>query len=386
MARRRRGRGEGSIHQREDGLWVAQVSLGYDAQGKRVRPAIFGKTKTEVREKLLKVQQDALKGLPVKPEKVTVAQHFEDWLRVKKSSVREATHASYTRIYRNHIEPVFGGLQLKNLDYRKINALYEALDTKGLSKRTVAYVAYLLRAALDDAMRKGLVPRNPARLAARRTYKPEEARCLTQEEMARFLDAARGERLENGFILALHTGLRPGEWLGLTWDAVDWENGRLTIRQALNEIEGRLSMGNVKTKAGLRTISLPKKALAALKRQKKRQIQKRLASGGSWQNDMNLVFTNNRGGPLPRTRVAARDLKRILRKANLEGVTLHTLRHTHASILIYQGVDIKAVSRRLGHENITITLQTYGHLLPGQDERAAVLMDEFAASLELGNS
>jgi len=101
---------------------------------------------------------------------------------------------------------------------------------------------------------------------------------------------------------------------------------------------------------------------------------------------MNLVFAGKKGGPLPRTRVAARDLKRVLDRAGLEGVSLHTLRHTHASILIYQGVDIKAISRRLGHENITITLQTYGHLLPGQDERAAAMMDEFHASLKNGSS
>jgi integrase len=307
-------------------------------------------------------------------------------LRVKKASVRESTHVSYSSIYKNHIEPAFGHLLLKNLDYRKINALFEALDEKGLSKRTVPYVGYLLRTVLEDAVLKGLIPLNPAKLAARRTYRTEEARCLNQEEMARFLEAAKGERMEDGFILALHTGLRPGEWLGLTWDCVDWENGKVTVKQSIGEVSGKVAMGDVKTRAGRRTISLSKEALAALRRQKKRQIEERLASGGSWSNDMNLVFTNTKGGPLPRTRIAARDLKRILGRAKLEGVSLHTLRHTHASILIFQGVDIKAISRRLGHENITITLQTYGHLLPGQDERAAAMMDDFHASIENGSS
>ncbi|HHW26100.1 MAG TPA: site-specific integrase [Firmicutes bacterium] len=381
MAAKRRGRGEGTIHQRKDGLWVAQISLGYDAEGKRIRETVYGKTKAEVKEKLLKLQQDALKGQPVKPEKVTVAQHFEDWLRAKKPSVRAATYASYEGLYNNHVKPAFGHLRLKDLDYRRINALFESLDEKDLSARTVAYVGYLLRTVLEDAVRKGLIPANPAKLAVRRTYKTDEARYLNQEELKRFLNAAKGERLEDAFILALHTGLRPGEWLGLPWDAIDWKSSKLTVKQALKEVNGEVSIGEVKTKAGMRTISLSKEALAALRRRRKRQIEEKLACGPSWHNEHNLVFTNLQGGLLRRTNVSERDFKRVCDRAGIEGASLHTLRHTHASILIYQGADIKVISRRLGHENITITLQTYGHLLPGQDEGAADRMDAFIESL-----
>lgn len=140
-------------------------------------------------------------------------------------------------------------------------------------------------------------------------------------------------------------------------------------------------MGEVKTKAARRTITLPPEAIQALKRQRKRQLELQLASSGEWRNDGNLVFTNQKGWQLRRTNILKRDMKRILKRSGLEGVTLHTFRHTHASILIYQGVDIKAISRRLGHENITMTLQTYGHLLPGQDERAAEAMNEFLTFL-----
>lgn len=376
-----RGRGEGSIHRRKDGLWSGQVSLGFDGQGRRVRPTVYGKTKREVQQKLMALQRDALKGLPVKPERITVDQHFEDWLRTKKSTTRPSTFTSYCQIYNGHVKPAFGSTLMKALDYRRINALYEKLDDDGLSKRTVAYVGSILRAGLDDAVRKGLIPQNPARLSARRTYQSHEARCLNQDELRRFLQAARGERLEEAFILAIHTGLRPGELLGLTWDAVDFEGRRLTVKQALHEDGAGIYMGDVKTKAGRRTISLSKAAVAAIKAQKKRQAEDRLAAGQLWQNPSGLIFTNHEGGPLRRTNIMRRDLRRVVRKVGLQGVTLHTFRHTHASILIFQGVDIKAISRRLGHEKITMTLQVYGHLLPGQDERAADRMDDFAQVL-----
>jgi len=144
-------------------------------------------------------------------------------------------------------------------------------------------------------------------------------------------------------------------------------------------------LGDVKTKAARRTISLSETAIAALRRQRKRQLEQRLAAGERWNNDLNLVFTTKEGRPLRAGNILAIDLKRITRKAGLEGVTLHTLRHTHASILIFQGVDIRTVSRRLGHENVTTTLQTYAHLLPGQDEAAAERVDSFISSLENGS-
>lgn len=409
----RRGRGEGTITQRPDGTWTGQVSLGYDAEGKRIRRTVYGKTKREVQEKILKLQQDALTGKPVKQEKLTIDQHFQDWFRTKKPELKITTYAGYVQLYGTHIKPVFGGLQVKALDYRRINALYELLDEKGLSRRTVAYVAFVLKSGLEDAVRKGIIPANPAKLAAKRGQDRKEARCLNQDEMRLLLDAAVGERLEDAYILALHTGLRPGEWLGLSWDAADLEAKKLTVKQGLKELSRkgspRVFLGDTKTNAGRRTITLPPAAAAALKRQKKRQLEDRLAAGEKWGNEHNLVFTTRDGAPLRRTDIAKREWKRVLfrmaeksletkhgrplakeekkdrnaviRRAGLDDITFHTLRHTHASILIFQGVDPKALSKRLGHTNIAFTLQVYGHLLPGQDERAADAVEAFFKNL-----
>src|SRR5690606_29897286 len=145
-----------------------------------------------------------------------------------------------------HIEAHLGGVRLRDLDHRKVAAFYAALDDLELSDRYVYDVAATLRMVLRDAVDLGLIPRNPA-AKVKRSFERKEARFLTQEELARFLTAAQGEPLEDAFILAVHTGLRPGEWLGLSWDAVDLEAAKLDVRQALHEEEGRVFLGSLKT-------------------------------------------------------------------------------------------------------------------------------------------
>lgn len=388
---RRARKGTGSIYYDEKRkLYVGQISLGVDASGKRIRRTFYGKTEGEVQELIDKAKQDARSGLPVLPEKLTVADHFRDWLRAKKADVRASTYTNYETYVTTHILPALGHHKIRSLDYRMVNAFYETLEEKGLSARTIAYIAKLLRMGLEDAVRKRLIAENPARLAAKRSAGKKEARYMNQEEVAAFLKAAKGERLEHLFVLLLHTGLRPGEALGLPWDAVDLEARTLTVKQALHEVGPHLYLGEPKTSAARRTISLPNAAVAALKAQWKAQREEMMAKRATWRNADNLVFTDREGGYLRRTNIVRRDLKRIRErvreqtqgKIDLEGVTLHTFRHTHASMLIFAGVDIKTVSRRLGHESITITLETYGHLLPGQDERAAAAMDTLAAAFE----
>lgn len=380
MARKRRGRGEGSIYQLKDGSWAGSISLGYDAQGKRIRPSVYGKTKKEVQAKLHKLRGDALSGLPVNPETLTVDQHFEDWFRVKANEVKGTTLTNYRETYRSAIKPHLGHIKLKSLDYRRINALYEHLSERGLT-RTVSMVSFLLRAALEDATKKGLVPLNQAKLAARCPQKKKEARFMNQDEIKMFLDAAAGERLENALVLALHTGLRPGEWLGLPWSSIDFKKKQLTVTQALAEKDGRVWISDVKSGAGYRTISLSATALDALKRQKKQQAEEQLSHGERWRNERGLVFTDTRGGLLRRSNVARRLFKPICERADLVGVTPHTLRHTHVSILIFQGVDAKTISARVGHEDVGFTLQVYGHLFPGKDEAAADQTDAFFYNL-----
>lgn len=458
--RRRRGRGEGSVYQRKDGLWEGRISLGYDAKGRRIRPTVQGKTKREVLEQLRQLQQDHMMGLPVKPEDITLSSHLETWLIEKRDSLKPSTLAKY-QAHAKHIrnpEHGIGHLRLNDLTYQHIIKFYERLEKQAkLSKRTIFDISTTLRAALTDAVRKKVLRENPALLVSR-SKGETEATFMTPEQLRAVLQAARGERIYDALVVLANTGLRPGEWLGLSWDDVDLQAGTITVRQALHEHQGTdesdddegpghvMYLGPVKTKASRRTIKLPQAAVDALKRWRRTQAEERLAAGPRWVESQrkiaenvlpgfaaktNLVFTNRVGGFMSRNHVLRRDLRRILnraavilaaqrlgvdpdetarlngpnlptstpveagyqivlpdgRQAQLEeqdlltGVTLHTFRHTHASMLIARKVDIKTISKRLGHERITITYDLYGHLLPGMDEEAADCMDEFMASI-----
>lgn len=245
-----------TLHFEPDGSWrrfaIAAASFRAAASGpdgKRRRVTVYAKKKREVLAKLHKLQQDGLQGLPVKPEKVTVEQHLRDWLAQKKRQVRSGTYLKYESHLLTHVIPAFGILRLRDLDYWRINALYATLEEKGLAPATVADVASILRSALEDAVVKGLIVRNPAKMRPKPSAPREEARFLTQEEVHWLLGGAKGERLEAGFVLALHTGMRPGEWLGLPWEAVDLGGGTVTVREALHEEKGRVFLGPVKTTA-----------------------------------------------------------------------------------------------------------------------------------------
>ena len=431
--RRKKGRGRngtGWIREIRPGYWRGEIRLGTGPDGKPIRKSATGRSREEVENKLREYQQAFNLGVPIDADKLTVEDHLQEWLRTKKPpNLRPTTYAQYEwRV--KYIQPLLGKIRLKDLDYRTINVFYEHLQEQGLSPRTIADVAALLRSALKDAVAKGLILRNPTDIAARPRFPKKEARFLTESELETFLAAAKGEFLEDLFLLAIHTGMRASELLGLTWANVDLEGRKLVVRQAAHEINGRMVLGDVKTEASRRIITLPTQAVDALKRQRKRQLELQLAAGAKWRNEHGLVFTNRVGDVLIRTNVTKRDLRRVLNKAAvlnaarrlgvdptatlelnaltlparplqvtdtitlpdgrqvnlerhdlLEDVGLHTFRHTHAAMLIAAGVDILAVSRRLGHENVRITLDLYGHLMPGQDERAAQAMERIVAAL-----
>jgi integrase len=435
MARKRRGRNEGSIHKRKDGTYEAKISLGYDAEGKRIRPTVYGKTKKEVMEKLEELKQDVSLGVPVAPEKITVKQYFETWLAERSSYIKPTT-SSKDSYHTDHIVAKLGHIKLQDLDYRHIIAFYNELD-KTLSDRTIFDISTTFRKALGDAVNKKILRDNQA-LLVKRPRGDKEARCMTQDELTTVLKAAQGERLYEAFIVLANTGLRPGEWLGLSWDDIDFTKNTLTVRRSLHELatikeeQLRLYLGEPKTKAAKRTITLPKSAVEALKTWKIKQNKERLEAGSNWNNEYTLIFTNTLGKFLSRNNIVKRDLRRILNKAAIfraaqrlkvdaektlelntpylparkvevgdyfvlpnnkqavltkkdifAGVALHTFRHTHVSLLIAAGVDIKTISKRIGHERISITYDLYGHILPGMDKVAADSMDVFMQKINL---
>src|SRR5690606_25524029 len=229
---------------------------------------------------------------------------------------------------------------------------------------------------------------NPVHKVEGPEYEEEEARYMTPEEQAAFLEAIKGERLEELYILGLHTGLRPSELLGLPWENVDLEQGKLRVAQALHESGSAIWIGRLKSEHSYRTISLGREAIAALKRQRVRQLQEKLKAGPKWSPPPvekpysgNLVFTTETGGWLRRSTIYKYDLARVRERSGLHDVGLHTLRHTHAANMIHMEIGRASCRERVGHKDVAFTLKKYGHLYPHADERVPQPMDRVGASL-----
>jgi integrase len=377
---KRRGNGEGSIYRREsDGIWCTSVDLGY-VNGRRKRKVIYGKTRKEVAEKLKVVLRDQQQGLPIVVERQTVAQYLARWLAdVVRPSVRPRTYQSYAMHVRLYLTPALGHYQLAKLRPEHVQAMMNQMleaggkDGQGLSPRTVQYARAVLRRALNQALKWGMVPRNVATLVDPPRSRTPRFTTLTPEQGRMLLDAARGDRLEALYRVALSLGLRQGEALGLRWEDVDLQAGTLRVAVALQRVDGKLQLVEPKTDRSRRTLFLPTALVNALKAHRTRQLQERLLAGDRWR-DSGLVFTSRIGTPLE-PRNVTRAYKALLTRAGLTDIRFHDLRHSCASLLVAQGLHPRVVMETLGHSQISLTMNTYAHVLAEVQREAALTMD-----------
>lgn len=246
----------------------------------------------------------------------------------------------------------------------------------GLSARTVQYIHATLRRALGQALKWDLVARNVATLVDPPRVVRPEVQPLTPEAAKALLEAARGDRLSALYTVALALGLRQGELLGLRWADVDLDNGFLHVRRALQRIDGKLQLVEPKTAKSRRTIAMPAFVVAALREHRLRQGLERMFVGEGWQDAFGLVFTTAIGTPLDEGNVR-RQFKRLLAKAGLPDMRFHDLRHSCASLLLAQGLSLRAIMEVLGHSQIALTANTYTHILPQMQREAADAMDRF---------
>lgn len=369
-----RGAGEGSIFKRAStGRWVAQLDLGVMGGRRRYR-TVSAETRREAADALTKMLREQQTGTLAMAGRQTVGEYLEAWLQGRKNNLRPSTRRSYSWLVRTHIVPELGGIRLEKLqpaDVRRM--LQHRLDT-GLAPRTVHHMRAVLRAALHEAQKDGLVGRNVAALADSPAVESDQVTTLTPDEAGRFLDAVRGNRLEALYRVALGIGLRRGEALGLRWQDVDLEARQLRVVNALQRVDGRLQMVPPKTKRSRRTVSLPPSVAEALREHRLRQKEEQLLAGGRWGNDRDLIFTTTIGTPLDPDYVS-KEFSRQLERAGLRHIRLHDLRHSCASLLLAQGVPMRVVMEVLGHSTITLTANTYSHVLPSLLDDAAAAMD-----------
>lgn len=371
---KKRANGEGTIYRTANGRWRALISTGRDPKtGKLRRLSISGRTRQEVALKLAEALSQKEKGLLVEPTNQTVEQFLRSWLEDSvKPSVRPNTYENYGYAIRGHIIPALGPIPLARLSPQHVQHFLKTEQEKGLT-RMVTLCYAVLRKSLAQAVRWGLIPRNPAELVDRPKVAKKEMLVLTPEQVNTLLEAAQGHRLYALFLLAVTAGLREGELLGLKWADIDLEAGALMVRRQLQWLNGQAVFSEPKSAKSRRRVVLPSIAVNALKKHRARQLEERLKLGGAWQEN-DLVFPSAVGTPLDPSHLR-RSFNLILEKAGLPRVRFHDLRHTAATLLLAQGVHPKLVQEQLGHSQVSMTLDTYSHVLPGMTREAAEKMD-----------
>ena len=370
---RKRNAGEGSIFERADGRWCAQLDLGWE-NGRRRRKCVYGATAQEVQDALLKARSDQAAGLPIAVERQSVAQFLDRWLEDSvKPSVRPLTHEQYHQHVKLYLTPLLGHHRLSKLAPQHVRAFIKQKLQDGLSPRTVQLSIVILRKAVSQAVKDGQIGRNVAKLVDAPRWKRPEVKPWEPNEASRFLDAIEGERLEAAYLVALSLGLRRGEVLGLRWADIDLEHKTVTVAQALARVGGKLQFIEPKSRQSHRVIPLHDGLVAGLKAHRRRQLEQRLAAGSRW-HDTGLVFSTGKGTPLE-PRELNEDFDRVVAKAGLRRVRLHDLRHACASFLLTQGVHPRVVMELLGHSQISLTMNTYSHVIPSAMREAIGRME-----------
>ena len=376
MARKKRGHGEGSITQRSYGSWRAQVTIDGKRHGKTF------KKKTEAQTWLRKTQFEIDKGLTYSSTQINLEQFLSDWLSVHKTGLKPRTGERYEQISRDYIYPYIGKIKFHDLRLDKVEKLYQNLLQEGVTIRNVRYAHSILHRSLQDAVRRGLVGFNAAHGARQPKMPYKEMQILDENQVMQFFLCVKNDCNEALYHLAIKTGMRKGELLGLKWSDLDWNRGTLRIQRQAQRIPGKgRTFVSLKTRAGKRTISPGSETLQLLREHKSRQQLQKALEGVRWQ-DLDLIFPSKVGTIQSGSNVLKR-FKALLESASLPPIRFHDLRHTTASMMLIHGVTILVVSKILGHSQPSTTLNIYGHLIPAANENVGDQMDELLTAIPI---
>jgi integrase len=374
----RRGRGEGSVYRdAANGAWVGAISLGWRPDGSRIRRKVTGRTKTEVREKLKKLQAEAEAGLKTSAS-YTLAKAVDDWAAEALDGLADKTVRSHVDLLKQ-VTILIGNIPLRDLTAHDVRGALNKLAEER-STRTMASTHNVLVRAIRHAEANDRVGRNVASFVKPpqgKTGRP--SRAMTAAEAAALLAAANNDpRLGAYVILSLTTGIRTEEARALRWDHVDLDGNpaaRLPVPPHIAVWRSVRLHGDTKTEKSRRTLALPQNAVTALREQRKRQTEARLAAGALWQ-DSDLVFSTSVGTPLDASHVR-RDFRALCKKAGIEGVWApRELRHTFVSVMSESGVAVEEIARLAGHASSRTTETIYRHELRPVITTGADIMDK----------
>ena len=385
-AKKRRDAGDGTIRLRADGRWEGRYTAGYHPEtGKQIMRSVYAKTKREVREKLNKTLTDIQEGTYIEPTSITVGEWLDTWLKEYKINLRPETKSSYEMHIRVHLKPDLGKIRLNKLTTHQIQHLYNKLiNERGLSPKTVKNVHGALHAALEQAKINGYLRVNPSEGTTLPKIEKEELQVMDSQDVSAFLRAIKGDEYELPLFVALFTGLRQGELLGLTWDCVDFEKGTLLINKQHNRAKGEKEFHFSPLKNSRpRSLTAASAVMDALREQQRRQAQWATELGSAWDNSKNLVFTTQTGRYI-NNKTLWMNFKRIVTELGMPELRFHDLRHTFSINSLQAGDDIKTVQENLGHATASFTLATYAHATLGMKRESANRMDAFIRSVQEG--
>lgn len=343
-------------------------------------------TKVEAEKRLAELQTELFSGSFVKPQKQTVAEYLNFWLEdVAKPRIAPTTYKCYKYIISRHLIPELGSIPLPKLNGPTIQRYYSSKlkcprqdgkqgDT--ISARTVQSHHRLLHKALKFAVTNGLIMHNATDNTEPPVPENKEIKPMTEGQLTTFLAKLKGSPYYELFYTALFTALRRSEILALRWEDIDLENGYLTVNRVMHYINGKFLFREPKTEKSKATISLTPSTIALLENYKQRRAGECLLLGIEFKAS-ELAFCHADGSPiLPNT--ITRYWQRFSRRIGIPGLRLHDARHTHATLMIKRGINLKVVQERLRHTRVETTLGLYTHVLPGMQEEAARLFDDYA--------
>ena len=367
---KRRANGEGSIRKRKDGRWEGRCTVGYDADGKRIIKNVLGKTQAECKSKLNELIQASQELDMVRSDDLTVADWVTQWYDLyAKPNIRPSTQEFYWNHIRFHIIPQIGKIKLRKLTSRDVQKLYNHVKTQGrvnakngkteLSNSYVRGLHMMLHNCMERAVKERLIPRNPTEDCIIPKNEKKEMKTLRPENIHDYLKAAEEYDVFALFFLELNTGLRKGELVALLWEDVDTENMTISVSKQASKVKGGIEITRPKTETSIRKLAVSPEVIEVLKAEHDRHP------------DNPCLFPSPKTGTYYHPDSIANLHKKILKKAGLEHIRLHDLRHTFATLALQNGVDIKTVSGMLGHYDAGFTLRTYTHATAAAQVEAA---------------
>lgn len=363
----------GHIVKRYKNSYTVVLNLGIDATtGKRKQQWVSVKgTKKEAEKRLSELLNQLDTGTFMKPSKTTLAEYLEKWLSdYVKPNLSPRGFERYAGIVGKYLIPDMGSITLTQLRPEHLQKHYTARLNNGLSARTVRYHHAVIHKALQTAVKWGLVSRNVADGVDIPRTRRNEMQTWDEYDITRFLEAAKDSPYYALFYTALYTGMRRSELLGLKWSDVDFILSQVYINRSLHHLkDGSYVFTQPKSARSQRTIALPPSAILTLREHHETQKLERGMLGIELKDD-DLVFSTLEGKPL-RPNTITRAWSMLAARAGVKVIRLHDARHTHASLMLKQGIHPKIVQERLGHASISMTLDTYSHVAPGLQQAAA---------------